>query len=60
MSRKPLKPTPLAIALQAASQLLSRPVVFAILISDGTRHRAGMARAGAPPLHAYDSHANSR
>lgn len=48
MTRKPFKPTPLAVALQAASLLAVAGGVFGILISDITRHRAGMARAEAP------------
>ena len=52
MSREPLKPTRLAVALQAASLLAVAGGVFAILISDVTRHRTGVARAEAPPPHA--------
>jgi len=48
MSRKPLKPTRLAVALQAASLLAVAGGVFAILISDITRHRAEVARVEAP------------
>jgi hypothetical protein len=39
MSRKPLKTTRLAVTLQAASLLAMAGGVFAILISDVTRHR---------------------
>ena len=38
MTRKPFKPTPLAVVLQAASLLAVAGGVFAILITDITRH----------------------
>jgi len=50
MTRKPLKPTPLAVALQAASLLAVAGGVFGILISDITRHRADTARVEAPSM----------
>jgi hypothetical protein len=49
MSRKPLKPTRLAVALQTASLLAVAGGVFAILISDVIRHRTDVARAEPPP-----------
>lgn len=48
MMRKAFKPTPFAVALQAASLLAVAAGVFGILISDITRHRAELARAEAP------------
>lgn len=65
MSRKPLKPTRLAVALQVASLLAVAGGVFAMLISDITQHRADGARVEAASklqLFAlpHDSHANSR
>ena len=48
MTRRPFKPTPLAVALQATSLLAVASGVFGILISDITRHRAELARAEAP------------
>jgi hypothetical protein len=48
MSRKPLKPTRLGAALQAASLLAVAGGVLVILISDITRHRADVARAEPP------------
>jgi hypothetical protein len=52
MSRKPFKPTRLAVALQAASLLAVAGGVFAILISDVARHRTDVASAETPPPHA--------
>jgi len=49
MSRKPIKTTRLAVTLQAASPLAVAGGVFAILISDITRHRTDVAIAEASP-----------
>ena len=48
MTRKPFKPTPLAVALQATSLLAVASGVFAILISDIARQRVEVARVEAP------------
>jgi hypothetical protein len=48
MTRKPLKPTPLAVTLQAASLLAVAGGIFGILISDIARQRAEVARVEAP------------
>ena len=48
MTRKPFKPTPLAVALQATSLLAAASGVFGILISDIARQRAEVARVEAP------------
>ena len=47
MMRKTFKPTPFAVAFQAASLLAVAAGVFGILISDITRHRAELATAEA-------------
>jgi hypothetical protein len=47
MTRRPFKPTFLAVALQAASLLVIASGVFGILIHDIVRHRADVARAEA-------------
>jgi hypothetical protein len=49
MSRKPIKTTRLAVTLQAASLLAIAGGVFAILISDVTRHRTDVAIVEASP-----------
>ena len=48
MTRRPFKPTPLAVALQATSLLAVASGVFGILISDIARQRAEVARVEAP------------
>ena len=65
MSRNSLKPTRLAVALQAASLLAVAGGVLGILISDITRHRADVARVEAASnvqlfASPHDSHANRR
>jgi hypothetical protein len=52
MSRRPVKPTRHAVALQAASLLIVAGGVFAILISDVIRHRTDVVRAEPSPPHA--------
>jgi hypothetical protein len=49
MSRKPVEPTRLAVAMRVTSLLVIAGGVFAILISDVIRHGTDMARAEAPP-----------
>jgi hypothetical protein len=48
MTRRPFKPTCLAVALQAASLLAIAAGVFGILISDITRRGADVASVEAP------------
>jgi hypothetical protein len=48
MTSKPFKPTPLAAALQAASLLAVASGVFAIMITDITRHGAEGTKVEAP------------
>jgi hypothetical protein len=48
MKRKPFKPTPLTAALQAASLLALAGSVFAILITDITRHGSEGTKVEAP------------
>jgi hypothetical protein len=48
MTRRPFKPTGLAVALQTASLLAVAAGVFGILISDMTQRGADVARAKAP------------
>jgi hypothetical protein len=48
MTRKPFQPTPLAVALQAASLLAVAGGVFGILISNVAQHRADVARVETP------------
>ncbi len=47
MTRRPFKPTPFAVALQAASLLVVAGGVFGILINDIIRHSAEVARVEA-------------
>ena len=46
--RKPLKPTPLGVALQTASLLAVAAGVFGILIGDIVRQKADVARVDVP------------
>jgi hypothetical protein len=52
MTRRPFKPTRLAVAFQTASLLAVAAGVFGILISDMTQRGAGLASPEPPPTHA--------
>jgi hypothetical protein len=52
MTRRPFKPTRLAVAFQAASLLAVAAAVFGVLISDMTQPGAGLASPEPPPPHA--------
>ena len=49
MTRKLLKPTRLAVVLQAAGLLAVADAVLTVLISNVSRHRAAVEKAEAPP-----------